>query len=48
LVAVEALRQGRQFVSAGLAGHVPAELGESQVGKPAQFDEAFASLEKTE
>jgi len=47
LVAVEALRQGRQFVSAGLAGHVPAELG-NQVGKPAHFDETFASLEKTE
>ena len=31
LVAVEALRQGRQFVSAGLAGHVLPELGDSQV-----------------
>ena len=48
LVAVEALRQGTQFVSTGLAGHVPAELGDSQVGKPAHFDETFASLEKTE
>jgi len=27
LVAVEAVRQGRQFVSAGFAGHVSAELG---------------------
>jgi hypothetical protein len=25
-----------------------AELGDSQVGKPAHFDETFASLEKTE
>jgi len=31
LVAVEALRQGRQFVSAGLAGHVLPELCDSQV-----------------
>jgi DNA-binding NarL/FixJ family response regulator len=44
LVAVEAVRQGRQFVSAGLANHVPAELGDSQVSKPAHFDETFASL----
>jgi hypothetical protein len=42
------VRQGRQFASAGLAGHVPAELGDSQVSKPAHFDETFASLEKTE
>jgi DNA-binding NarL/FixJ family response regulator len=48
LVAVEALHQGREFVSAGLAGHAPAKLGDSQVGKPAHFDETFASLEKTE
>ena len=34
LVAVEAVRQGRRFVSAGLAGHVPAELGDSQVSEP--------------
>jgi DNA-binding NarL/FixJ family response regulator len=29
LVAVEAVRQGRQFVSAEFAGYVPAELGDS-------------------
>jgi DNA-binding NarL/FixJ family response regulator len=34
LVAVEAVRQGRRFVSAGLAVRVPAELGDSQVSKP--------------
>jgi DNA-binding NarL/FixJ family response regulator len=34
LVAVEAVRQGRRFVSAGLAAHVPAELGDSQVSEP--------------
>lgn len=34
LVAVEAVRQSRRFVSAGLAGHVPAELGDSQVSEP--------------
>ena len=28
LAAVEAIRQARQFVSSGLAGHVPAELAE--------------------
>jgi DNA-binding NarL/FixJ family response regulator len=48
LVAVEAVLQGKQFVSAGLAGHIPAELCDSQVSKPAHFDETFASLEKTE
>ena len=35
LVAVEDVRQGRRFVSAGLAGLVPAELGDSQVSEPA-------------
>jgi DNA-binding NarL/FixJ family response regulator len=34
LVAVEDVRQGRRFVSAGLAGLVPAELGDSQVSEP--------------
>ena len=44
LVAVEAVRQGRRFVSAGLAIHVPAELGDSQVSEPLDFDEASGSL----
>jgi DNA-binding NarL/FixJ family response regulator len=44
LVAVEAVRQGRQFVSAGIAGHIPAELGDSQVSKPLHFDETSTSL----
>jgi len=39
LVAVETVRQGRQFVSAGLAGHVLAELDNSHVSKPLHFDE---------
>jgi hypothetical protein len=44
LVAMETVRQGRQFVSAGLAGHVPAELGDSHVSKPLHFDETSISL----
>jgi len=32
LVAVEAVRQGRRFVSAGLAGHVSAKLGDTRCG----------------
>jgi DNA-binding NarL/FixJ family response regulator len=44
LVAVETVRQGRQFVSAGLSGHVPAELGDSHVSKPPHFDDTSTSL----
>jgi DNA-binding NarL/FixJ family response regulator len=43
LVAVEAVRQGRRFVSAGLAGHVLAEVGDSQGSQHLQFDETSAS-----
>ena len=31
LAAVEAVSQGRRFVSAGLAGHIPAKLADRQV-----------------
>ena len=42
LVAVEAVLQGGQFVSAGLAGHIPDALGDGQVGRHVQFDETSA------
>ena len=44
LVAVEAVLQGRRFVSVGLAGYASAGLGDSQVSKPLHFDETSASL----
>jgi DNA-binding NarL/FixJ family response regulator len=44
LAAVEAVCQGLRFVSAGLAGHVPAELADRRDPKPLYPNEAFASL----
>ena len=38
LPAVEAVCQGKRFVSARLAGHVPAELADGQVSKRLNFD----------
>jgi DNA-binding NarL/FixJ family response regulator len=43
LAAVEAVRQGRQFVSKGLAGHVLAELDEVQAPNHLRRDEVCAS-----
>jgi DNA-binding NarL/FixJ family response regulator len=43
LAAVEAVSQGRRFVSAGLAGHVPAELVDRQVPKLLHPDEVLGS-----
>jgi len=42
LAAVEAICQGERFVSAGLAGHVPAELADSQVHKRLHPDQVLA------
>jgi DNA-binding NarL/FixJ family response regulator len=42
LAAVEAVCQGRRFVSAGLAGHVPAELADRQSPKRFHPDEVLA------
>lgn len=42
LAAVEAVCQGRQFLSAGLAGHVPAELADRQPTKHFHTDEILA------
>ena len=42
LPAVEAVCQGRRFVSAGLAGHVPSELAETQAPKRFHLDEVLA------
>jgi len=42
LAAVEALFQGGRFVSAGLAGHVPAELADRQVHKRLHPDQVLA------
>jgi DNA-binding NarL/FixJ family response regulator len=42
LAAVEAVCQGRQFVSAGLPGHVPAELADRQAPKHFNTDEILA------
>ena len=43
LAAVEAVRQGRQFVSKGLAGHVLGELDEVQAPNRLRRDEVCAS-----
>ena len=43
LPAVEAVCQGKRFVSAGLAGHVPAELADGQVSSRIHQHEDFAS-----
>lgn len=42
LPAVEAVCQGRRFVSAGLAGHVPSEFAETQTPKRFHPDEVLA------
>jgi DNA-binding NarL/FixJ family response regulator len=42
LAAVEAVCQGKRFVSAGLAGHVPAELAHRQVHKRLHPDQVLA------
>src|SRR5579864_1931220 len=42
LAAVEAVWQGRRFVSAGLAGHVPAELADRHVHKRLHPDQVLA------
>jgi DNA-binding NarL/FixJ family response regulator len=42
LAAVEAICQGGRFVSAGLAGHVPAELADRQVHKRLHPDQVLA------
>ena len=42
LAAVEAIFQGGRFVSAGLAGHVPAELADRQVHKRLHPDQVLA------
>jgi DNA-binding NarL/FixJ family response regulator len=42
LAAVEAVRQGRRFVSAGLAGDVPAELADRQLHERRHPDQVLA------
>ena len=42
LAAVDAVCQGRRFVSAGLAGHVPGELADRQVHKRLHPDQVLA------
>ena len=42
LAAVDAVCEGRRFVSAGLAGHVPAELADRQAPKRFRPDEVLA------
>jgi DNA-binding NarL/FixJ family response regulator len=48
LPAVEAVCQGKRFVSARLAGHVPAELVHGQVSKRVHQDEVLGSPLETE
>ena len=48
LPAVEAVCQGKRFVSAGLAGHLPAELVDRQVSKRVQQHEVLGSPLETE
>jgi DNA-binding NarL/FixJ family response regulator len=43
LPAVEAVRQGKRFISAGLAGHVPAEVTDKQGSEGLQSGEGFSS-----
>jgi DNA-binding NarL/FixJ family response regulator len=43
LAAVDAVCQGRQFVGAGLAGHVPADLADRQAPKRLYPDQILAS-----
>jgi hypothetical protein len=43
LAAVEAVCQGRQFVSAALVGHVPTELADMQSPKGLHPDQVLAS-----
>jgi len=42
LAAVEAVSQGKQFVSSGLAGHIPAELADGQLPKRLRSDDIVA------
>jgi DNA-binding NarL/FixJ family response regulator len=42
LAAVEAVSQGKQFVSSGLAGHIPAELADGQLPKRLHSDDVVA------
>jgi DNA-binding NarL/FixJ family response regulator len=42
LAGVEAVCQGRRFVSAGLAGHIPAELADRQTPKRLDPDQGLA------
>jgi DNA-binding NarL/FixJ family response regulator len=45
LAAVEAVSQGGRFVSAGLAGHVPAELAQRQAPKRLRSDRVVVAPE---
>ena len=47
LAAVEAVRQGRRFVSAGLAGYVPAEPADRHDPRPLHSDEVLGSAPET-
>jgi len=47
LAAVDAVCQGRRFVSAGLAGHTPAELADRQTSKLFHSDEVLAQQSQT-
>jgi DNA-binding NarL/FixJ family response regulator len=47
LTAVEAVCQGRRFVSAGLAGRVPAEVASKQAPKGLHSDEALVPIPET-
>jgi DNA-binding NarL/FixJ family response regulator len=48
LAAVEAVRQGRRFVSARLAGHVPAELADRHAPHRLHPDEVLGSAPEAE
>jgi DNA-binding NarL/FixJ family response regulator len=48
LAAAEMVCQGKRFVSAGLAGHVPAELADGHVPKSLRSDDVLGSLPETE
>jgi DNA-binding NarL/FixJ family response regulator len=48
LAAVEAVTQGKLFVSAGLTGHVPAEVADKQAPNGLHPDQALAPIPKAE
>ena len=48
LAAVEAVSRGKRFVSAGLAGHIPADLADGRVPKRLHPDEVLRSSPETE